>query len=85
MLSPSSRPARLPAFTLQTGWGPLHYREFAIWIGDRADTVGISASNAGVRIFRTREALRQQIARSCGTCAEHGYLDCTCGAPRGSG
>jgi RNA polymerase sigma factor (sigma-70 family) len=43
------------------------------------ESVGISASNAGVRIFRAREALRKQVARSCGTCAEHGCLDCTCG------
>ena len=46
-----------------------------------AKSVGISASNAGVRIFRAREALRKQVARSCGTCAEHGCLDCTCDAP----
>ncbi len=50
-------------------------------VKDYADAVGISASNAGVRIFRAREALRKQVARSCGTCAEHGCLDCTCGAP----
>jgi RNA polymerase sigma factor (sigma-70 family) len=43
-----------------------------------ADTLGISANSAGVRIFRAREALRRQVARSCGTCAEHGCLDCTC-------
>lgn len=43
-----------------------------------ADSLGISASNAGVRIFRAREALRKQVARSCGTCADHGCLDCTC-------
>lgn len=47
-------------------------------VKDYADAVGISASNAGVRIFRAREALRKQVARSCGTCAEHGCLDCTC-------
>jgi RNA polymerase sigma factor (sigma-70 family) len=46
-----------------------------------ADQAGISASNAGVRVFRARDALRKQVARSCGTCAEHGCLDCTCGAP----
>lgn len=40
---------------------------------------GISAANAGVRVFRAREALRKQVVRSCGTCAEHGCLDCTCG------
>lgn len=55
-------------------------------VKDYADGLGISASNAGVRIFRAREALRRQVARSCGTCAEHGCLDCTCdgagGAPK---
>ena len=30
------------------------------------------------------EALRKQVVRSCGTCAEHGCLDCTCGQPRAS-
>jgi RNA polymerase sigma-70 factor (ECF subfamily) len=49
-------------------------------VKDYAESVGISASNAGVRIFRAREALRKQVARSCATCAEHGCLDCTCGA-----
>jgi len=49
-------------------------------VKDYADTLGISASNAGVRIFRAREALRRQVARSCGTCADHGCLDCTCHA-----
>jgi RNA polymerase sigma-70 factor (ECF subfamily) len=51
-----------------------------IAVKDYADATGISASNAGVRIFRAREALRKQVARSCGTCAEHGCLDCTCQA-----
>jgi DNA-directed RNA polymerase specialized sigma24 family protein len=49
-------------------------------VKDYADEVGITASNAGVRICRAREALRRQVARSCGTCATHGCLDCTCGA-----
>lgn len=49
-----------------------------IAVKDYAQANGISASNAGVRIFRAREALRKQVARSCGTCAEHGCLDCTC-------
>src|SRR6185503_4827158 len=47
-------------------------------VKDYADAAGISASNAGVRIFRAREALRKQVARSCGTCADHGCLDCSC-------
>ena len=49
-------------------------------VKDYAEANGISANNAGVRIFRAREALRKQVARSCGTCAAHGCLDCTCEA-----
>ena len=47
-------------------------------VKDYADRIGISSSNAGVRVFRAREALRKQVIRSCGTCADHGCLDCTC-------
>jgi RNA polymerase sigma factor (sigma-70 family) len=39
---------------------------------------GLSASNAGVRVFRAREALTKRGTESCGTCAEHGCRDCTC-------
>ncbi len=38
----------------------------------------ISPSNAAVRAFRAREALRKQVRASCGTCAEHGCVECTC-------
>jgi RNA polymerase sigma factor (sigma-70 family) len=38
----------------------------------------LSASNAGVRVFRAREALKKRVTQSCGTCAEHGCVDCTC-------
>lgn len=43
-----------------------------------AEQHGLSASNAGVRVFRGREALKKRVAESCGTCAEHGCRDCTC-------
>lgn len=43
-----------------------------------AERRGLSASNAGVRVFRAREALKKRLAESCGTCAEHGCRDCTC-------
>jgi RNA polymerase sigma factor (sigma-70 family) len=43
-----------------------------------AEEVGITAGNAGVRLHRAREALRRQLARSCGTCLAHGCLDCRC-------
>ena len=42
---------------------------------------GLSASNAGVRVFRAREALKKRLVESCGTCAEHGCRDCTCQGP----
>ena len=42
----------------------------------------LSASNAGVRVFRAREALKKRVTQSCGTCAEHGCLNCTCGKGR---
>jgi RNA polymerase sigma factor (sigma-70 family) len=44
-----------------------------------ADQAGLSASNAGVRVFRARAALKKRVAESCGTCAEHGCRDCSCG------
>ncbi|MFZ5894604.1 MAG: RNA polymerase sigma factor [Myxococcota bacterium] len=50
-------------------------------VKDYAERVGISPNNAGVRVFRAREALQKQVVRSCGTCATHGCVDCTCGAP----
>lgn len=53
-------------------------------VKDYADEAGISASNAGVRVFRARDALRKQVVRACGTCATHGCLDCTCGGKQGS-
>ena len=48
-------------------------------VKDYAVQAGVSQSNAGVRVFRAREALRKQVLRSCGTCADHGCVDCTCG------
>ena len=44
-----------------------------------ADEAGITANNASVRVFRAREALRKQVKTSCGSCAEHGCLECSCG------
>lgn len=47
-------------------------------VKDYAAEASISSGNAAVRVFRARQALRKQVARSCGTCADHGCLDCTC-------
>lgn len=39
---------------------------------------GLTANNVRVKLHRARKALRTQLERSCGTCTEHGCLDCTC-------
>ena len=43
-----------------------------------AERRGLSSYNAAVRVFRAREALKKRVSESCGTCAEHGCLNCTC-------
>jgi RNA polymerase sigma factor (sigma-70 family) len=43
-----------------------------------AEEKGLSAGNAGVRVFRAREALKKRVTESCGTCAVHGCMNCTC-------
>jgi RNA polymerase sigma factor (sigma-70 family) len=47
-------------------------------VKDFASEKSVTPNNASVRLFRAREALRRQVERSCGTCAEHGCLDCSC-------
>ena len=47
-----------------------------------ARKVGISATNASVRLHRAREALRHRLLETCGTCVTHGCRDCECGEPR---
>ena len=46
-----------------------------------AEAKGLSSSNAAVRVFRAREALKKRVAESCGVCAEHGCVNCTCTQP----
>ena len=43
-----------------------------------AERKGLTSGNAAVRVFRAREALKRRVVESCGTCAEHGCLNCTC-------
>lgn len=47
-------------------------------LNDLAQQAGITADNAAVRIHRARKALQKQVRQACGTCAEHGCLDCHC-------
>lgn len=44
-----------------------------------AAELGISRNNLDVRLHRARKALKKSLILSCGTCTEHGCLDCTCG------
>jgi RNA polymerase sigma-70 factor (ECF subfamily) len=50
-------------------------------VKDFAAQAGITPGNAAVRLHRAREALRARVIQSCGTCAEHGCLDCSCRRP----
>jgi RNA polymerase sigma factor (sigma-70 family) len=43
-----------------------------------AEQHGLSPGNAAVRVFRARTALKKRVIESCGTCAEHGCMNCTC-------
>jgi RNA polymerase sigma-70 factor (ECF subfamily) len=48
-------------------------------VAEYAREAGITANNAGVRLHRARQALRDQVIKSCGTCVTHGCFDCSCG------
>ena len=47
-----------------------------------AQGLGITADNASVRLHRARRALREALQVTCGVCAEHRCLDCTCRSGR---
>jgi len=53
-------------------------------LNDLAEQAGITSGNAAVRVHRAREALRKQVRTACGSCADHGCLDCHC-KPKGAG
>jgi RNA polymerase sigma-70 factor (ECF subfamily) len=51
-------------------------------VQEAAGALGVTANNASVRLYRARAALRKRLEHVCGACADHGCLDCTCGATR---
>jgi RNA polymerase sigma-70 factor, ECF subfamily len=53
-------------------------------LSELARQSGITAENAAVRVHRARKALRRQVEQACGTCTEHGCLDCHCKSTKGS-
>ena len=54
-------------------------------VRDYAAEAGITPDNAGVRVFRARQALRKRVVRWCASCAERGCIDCSCGEPGSAG
>jgi RNA polymerase sigma-70 factor (ECF subfamily) len=69
----------LPA--LHSGYGDLIRR---IDLGGEdpaavAKSLDITYGNLMVRLHRSRQALRKSLEHSCGACATHGCLDCSCG------
>lgn len=64
---------------------PARYRELLQRIdldGEDAARVAsdlrLTRNNLTVRLHRARKHLREALSRTCGTCAKHGCLDCTC-------
>lgn len=51
-------------------------------VSQLAAELGISPSNAGVRLHRARRALRKRVQEVCGSCATHGCRDCGCRRPK---
>jgi RNA polymerase sigma-70 factor (ECF subfamily) len=47
-------------------------------LAEAARAEDITANNATVRLHRARQALRKRLEQTCGACAEHGCLNCTC-------
>ncbi len=46
-------------------------------VAEMATRFSITRGNAAVRLHRARPALRKQLEVACGTCTEHGCLDCS--------
>jgi RNA polymerase sigma-70 factor, ECF subfamily len=47
-------------------------------LADYARQSGVSSNNAAVRIHRARRNLKKRLLETCGTCAEHACVNCTC-------
>jgi RNA polymerase sigma factor (sigma-70 family) len=47
-------------------------------VADVAKDENITPNNAMVRLHRARKALQGRLVQTCGTCTEHGCLECRC-------
>lgn len=66
--------------TLKPEYGTL-IEQLELAAGDAeqvANALKISRTNLKVRRHRARQALRERLEQTCGMCAEHACLDCTC-------
>ncbi len=48
-------------------------------VTDVAKAGNLTPNNAMVRLHRARKALQDRLVQTCGTCTEHGCLNCSCG------
>ena len=47
-------------------------------VGAFAAQKGVTTNNATVRLHRARKALAGRLTQTCGVCADHKCIDCTC-------
>lgn len=47
-------------------------------LAELASRLGLSRNNATVRLHRARKSLKSSLLKTCGACAAHGCLDCSC-------
>lgn len=47
-------------------------------VSEAAAALGLSPNNASVRLHRARESLKKSLLSTCGACAQHGCVDCSC-------
>jgi len=43
-----------------------------------AKKLGLTSNNLTVKLHRARQALKKSLQKACGSCAEHGCLNCSC-------
>ena len=59
-----------------------NHRVFLRYLERRVGDGALAEDIAGVRVFRARAALKKLVVESCGVCAEHGCMNCSCSGSR---
>lgn len=89
-VTPEAAPANLcPCVSDAIAEAPASYRQIVrevdlneVPLDTFAEQAGITRGNAAVRAHRAHRSLRKKLMKHCGSCAEAGCLDCTCGHAR---